>query len=130
MDRELIEREVVGSIVGAFFEVYNYFGPGLAEAAYSGALDIALRERGHQVARELRVAVSYRGHVVARQRLDMVVDEKVVVESKASEKLPPSAQPQLLSYLRATPFPVGLLLHFGPTPTFQRFVDWPKRQRE
>jgi GxxExxY protein len=57
----------------------------------------------------------------------MVVDRAVVVENKATEKLSPAARPQLISYLRATPFPVGVLLHFGPHPKFYRLIDFPKR---
>jgi hypothetical protein len=59
----------------------------------------------------------------------MVVDRAVIVENKATEKLPPAARPQLMSYLRATPFQVGVLLHFGPHPTFYRVIDFPKRSR-
>jgi GxxExxY protein len=123
MPSELIEGELVRSIVGAFFDVYNHFGYGLAEAVYSGALLYELELRGHCVARELGVAVTYKDRVVAWQRLDLVVDRKVVVEVKATEKLSPFAARQLVNYLRATPFEVGVLLHFGPEPKFQRFVD-------
>ena len=63
---------------------------------------------------------------VAWQRLDMVVDRNVIVEIKASERLPPYAQRQIFNYLRATRYGVGLLLHFGPRPEVHRFVDHPK----
>ena len=56
----------------------------------------------------------------------MVVDNAVIVELKATETLSPAAKPQLISYLRASLFEVGLLLHFGPSPRFYRFVDHPK----
>lgn len=61
--------------------------------------------------------------LVARQRVDLVVDGRVIVECKATERLPASAGPQLIGYLRATTFTVGVLLHFGPRPKFYRFVD-------
>ena len=60
----------------------------------------------------------------------MVVDRKVVVENKAVERLSPAATEQLISYLRASPFEVGVLLHFGPSPKFHRFIDYPKPIRE
>ena len=69
----------------------------------------------------------YKDRLVARQRLDMVVDDRVIVESKATERLSPSAGPQLIGYLRATKFEVGVLLHFGPHPKFYRFVDTMKK---
>ena len=124
---ELLEAERVHSIVGAFFTVYNYYGYGLGESIYAGALEYELRDRGHQVAREVAVAVRYHDRHVAWQRLDMVVDGTVIVENKATEKLSPAARPQLISYLRASPFQVGVLLHFGPAPRFYRFIDFPKR---
>lgn len=128
MHGELLEAERVQSIVGAFYTVYKYFGYGLAEAVYAGALELELIERGHRVVRELAVSVGYQGRHVAWQRLDMVVDNAVIVENKATEKLSPSAKPQLLSYLRASTFEVGVLLHFGPSPKFFRMIDSPKRR--
>ena len=88
-----------------------------------------LNDRRHDVVRELLVAVDYRGRHVGWQRIDMVVDNAIVVENKATEKLSPAARPQLISYLRATTFQVGVLLHFGPRPRFYRFIDSPKRSR-
>ena len=126
----LIEADRVKSILDAFHKVYNYFDYGLMESAYANALCYALTDRGHQVAREFRADIYFRGHHVARQRLDLLVDQRVIVEIKSTEKIPPNAQRQLLSYLRATPYKVGLLLHFGPRPTFRRFVDSRKRQFE
>ena len=73
------------------------------------------------------VAVYYKGRLVARQRLDMVVDDRVIVESKATERLAPSAGPPLVGYLRATTFQVGVLLHFGPEAKLYRFVDSMKK---
>jgi GxxExxY protein len=128
MRGELLEAERVHSIVAAFFTVFNYYGGGgMCEAAYTGALDYELTLRGHTVDREVSVPVYYKGQLVARQRLDMVVDGRVVVECKARERLPPTAGPQLIGYLRATIFEVGVLLHFGPHPKFYRFVDTVKK---
>ena len=128
MRGELLEAERVHSIVAAFFTVYNYFGGGgLCEAAYTGALEYELTLRGHQVDREVMVAVYYKSRLVARQRLDMVVDGRVIVESKATERLHPSAGPQLIGYLRATTRQVEVLLHFGPHAKFYRYVDSMKK---
>ena len=109
--------------------MYNYYGYGLSEAVYVGALEHELRDRGHTVVRELLVLIDYKGRYVARQRLDMVVDNRIIVENKATEKLSLPDRSQLLSYLRATAFEVGVLLHFGPKPSFERYVDHPKRRR-
>jgi GxxExxY protein len=127
MRSKVLEAKRVHSIVGAFYTVYNYYGYGLAESVYAGALEYELRDRGHHVAREVAVAIMYKGRHVAWQRLDMVVDGKVVLENKATERIPPYTERQLLNYLYATPFEVGLLFHFGPEPKFYRFVHSQKR---
>jgi GxxExxY protein len=128
MPAELPENERVKSIVGAFFDVFNYFGFGLTETLYMTALEHELCLRGHAVARELRVPIYYKERRIGWQRLDMVVDGRVIVEGKASEKLPPPSRHQIVTYLHATIYEVGLLLHFGPRPSFQRFVESPKRR--
>src|SRR5438105_4860629 len=129
MRGELLEAERVHSIVGGFFDVYNYYGYGLSEAVYAGGLAHELRDRGHTVVRELLALIYYKGRYVARQRLDMVVDNRIIVENKATEKLSLADRAQIVSYLRATGFEVGVLLHFGPKPSFERFIDYPKRRR-
>lgn len=126
MRDELIERSLCGSIIACFFEVYNYYGFGLSESVYAKALEYELRDRGHTVLREVHVAITYKGNNNGTQRLDMVVDDKVIVENKASELLSPYAKRQLLTYLRATIYQVGLLLYFGPEPKFFRRVDTAK----
>jgi len=129
MSSELLEAELVRSVVGALFDVYNYFGYGLSERVYSGALALELRERGHAVVREVLSEVRYKGRSVATQRFDMVVDDRLIVENKAVEKLTSADRKQLINYLRATNFEVGLLLHFGPAPSFERYIDCPKKER-
>ena len=87
-----------------------------------------LIEGGHQVTRELAIPVSYEGRHVAWQRIDRVVDNAVIVEIKATEKLSPADKPQLITYLRASRYQVGVLLHFGPAAKFYRVIDYPKRR--
>jgi len=127
MDSTLLAADLTHSIVGAFFTVYNYYGYGLVESVYAGALEYELVDRGHAVVRELAIDIEYKGRHVAWQRLDMVVDNKLILEIKATEKLPAFAKRQIVNYLRASPFHVGLLLHFGPAAEFHRFVDTQKK---
>jgi GxxExxY protein len=118
----LLEEALTHSIIGAFYEVNRHLGFGLLEQLYASALEHELRVRGHQVGREVRVPVVYKGLELGWQRLDMLVDGRVIVEVKATEVLAPTARHQLLSYLSATRLEVGLLLHFGPKPRFYRLV--------
>ena len=109
-------EELTYSIIGAFFEVYNHLGFGLAEHLYVLALERELRSRGHHVARQFGVEVFYKGEPLGYQRLDMVIDHVVVVEVKAGFELHKAATRQIYGYLSATRLTVGLLLHFGPEP--------------
>lgn len=120
--RKLVEEALTHSAIGAFFEVYNTLGFGFLEIVYEMALERELSERGHQVAREVWVPVIYKGHELCKQRLDMIVDDKLVLEIKSAADLPKTGGRQLQNYLRATNLPVGLLFHFGAEPSFYRFV--------
>ena len=119
----LIEGELTESVIGAFYEVYNTLGFGFLEHVYLAALERELRARGHTVARELGVRIHYKGEDLTQQRMDMVVDGKLIVEVKASYELHKAAPRQVFSYLRATHLEVGLLFHFGPKPGFFRLIS-------
>jgi len=121
----LLEQELTQSIIGAFYEVYNTLGFGFFERIYVMALERELRSRGHHVDREVGVSVFYKGEELCNQRIDMIVDGKVVVETKSTLELPPATRRQLRNYLGATKLEVGLVLHFGPRATFYREVRTP-----
>ena len=114
MRPDLIEEKLTYAIIGAGFEVYNTLGYGFLEHVYVMALERELRERGHRVGREVSVSVFYKGLELCSQRLDVMVDDKVVVEVKATRSLAEDAIRQLSNYLRSTRLEVGLLLHFSP----------------
>src|SRR4051812_37820447 len=101
-DGELLHEKLTGSILGAFFEAYKGLKYGYREHLYLLALERELRERSHQVVREFAVRVMYKGRLLGYQRLDMVVDELVVVEAKSTFMLEKSASRQLYNYLHAT----------------------------
>ena len=127
MRGNLFEERLTESVIGAFFEVYNTLGFGFLEHIYVMALERELIERKHRVAREVAVPVFYKKHVLAEQRLDMIVDQRLVVETKSAFELPKFANRQLYNYLRSTNLKVGLLLHFGPTAHVQRVVHTNKK---
>jgi GxxExxY protein len=119
---KLIHERLTYSVIGAFFEVYHTLGFGFMEHVYVASLTRELHNRGHDVGREVSVPVFYKGEEVARQRIDMIVDRKLVIEAKSTETLHKGAARQVANYLRATSLEVGLLLHFGPRPQFYRVV--------
>ena len=120
---ELVDRELTESVVGAFYEVYNELRYGLLENLYSEALARELKRRGHGVAREVRVQIYYKGEVIGLQRIDMIVDTRLVVEVKSTHDLSKSSHRQVLSYLRGSRLQLALLLHFGPDAKFYRIIS-------
>jgi GxxExxY protein len=119
---KLLAAETTGAIIGSFLDVRRALGFGFRERIYALAMERDLRAKGHQVEREVAVTVYFRGEPLARQRIDMIVDEKVVVETKAGAELHIEGQPQVFSYLAATTLEVGLLLYFGRKPRYRRFI--------
>jgi GxxExxY protein len=118
----MLEEALTHSVIGTFYEVHQGLGFGFREYIYARALELDLMTRGHRVQREVAVPVYYRGKPLAWQTLDMIVDGKVVIETKASERLHPGSSQQLFSYLCSTNMEVGLLLHFGREAKFQRVI--------
>jgi len=106
-------QRVTGSIVDAAMRVHSVLGPGLLEGAYEACLAHELRTRGHRVRTQVPVPVRYAGvELELAYRLDLLVEEHVVVEVKTVTRLLPIHSAQLLSYLKLNNYPVGLLLNF------------------
>ena len=118
----MFEAALTRSVVGGFFEVYNTLGHGFPEHLYVTALERELLRRGHRMAREVNGHVTYKGEHLGTQRLDMIVDDRLIVETKSTSQLHKAAGRQIYNYLCATNLEVGLLLHFGPKPDFYRVI--------
>jgi GxxExxY protein len=119
----LVHGELSHEIVGAFYEVFNELGSGFLEQVYKRAMVIALQDRGIASEREVPAAVYFRGRSVGDYRMDLVVEKSVMLECKTAEKIAISHKVQTLHYLRATNHRLGMILNFGPTPTFKRVVN-------
>lgn len=119
---ELLHGALTKSVIESFYESYDHLGYGFLEHLCARALDDELRARGHRVAREVSVPVHYKGREIGTQRIDMIVDDVLVVEVKAIEALTPASFRQVHNYLRATRLELGLILNFGPRPSFQRVI--------
>jgi GxxExxY protein len=118
----LVHEALTSEIIDAFFEVYNELGYGFVELVYQRPLPLALGARGVRSEREVPLSVRFRAEIVGDYRADLVVEGTVIVESKVAEKILPVHEMQLLNYLRATGITVGLVLNFGPRPTFRRLL--------
>ena len=120
---ELKHKDVTDKILHAFFKiVYPQLGYGFLEKVYENALVIALTSLGLKVEQQVKIGVYFQNRIVGEYFADLLVEDKVIVELKAVSRLLLEHEAQLLNYLRATPYEVGLLLNFGPKPDFRRKV--------
>jgi len=107
---------VTGQIIGAAIEVHKTLGPGLLESAYEACLAFELRGRGLKIEQQKPLPLIYKEvRLDCGYRLDLIVNDAVIVEIKAADQVLPIHDAQLLSYLRLTGITVGLLINFHIT---------------
>ena len=105
---------IAGIVVDCGFQLHKEIGPGLLENAYEALMAEALRQRGLSAVRQVQVPLRYRGVVVDNAfRIDLLVEQQLVVELKSIERLAPVHGKQVLTYLRLMQLPLGLLMNFG-----------------
>ncbi len=107
--------EVTEAIIGQFYRVYNELGYGFLEKVHENAMAIALTDAGLTVVQQTPIQVHFTGRVVGRYDADLLVNDSVIVELKTARTLSAEHEAQLLNYLKATRYEVGLLLNFGAT---------------
>ena len=112
--------EITERILAAFYAVYPSLGYGFLEKIYVRALMVELERRGLKVLHEFPIKVYYAGQLIGEYFADLIVNDAVIVEVKATKVLLDEHEAQLLNYLKATPYEVGLLLNFGPKPQQKR----------
>ena len=117
-----VDQKLTRAVIDAFYSVYDDLGYGFLESVYTNALHGVLCDQGIPCRSEFPIEVVHRGRVVGFYRADLLVESCLILEIKSSAALAVTAERQLLNYLRATRIQVGLLLHFGPTPSFKRRV--------
>ncbi len=104
---------VAHAVIGAAIEVHRHLGPGFLEAVYERALLVELQLRKVSVRQQVPLAISYKGIELVEARLDLLIDDRLVVELKAIDSLSAIHTAQLLSYLKAGGFQLGLLINFN-----------------
>jgi GxxExxY protein len=107
-------------VIRAFYAVYNTLGYGFLERVYINALLLEMKKLGLSVAKEVTIDVVYAGEVIGQYLADLVINDVVIVEVKAAKAIAAEHEAQLLNYLKATRFEVGLLLNFGPKAEIRR----------
>ncbi|MBW2173467.1 MAG: GxxExxY protein [Deltaproteobacteria bacterium] len=116
-------NEITYQINGAVFEVNRELGPGFLEKVYENALLVELVERGLKVESQVPIKVKYKGKEVGEYYADIVVENRVILEIKVADSLQKIHEAQLLNYLKATGYNIGLLVNFTyPKAEIKRFV--------
>ena len=109
------EDELTGKIIGCAMKVHRTLGSGFLESVYQNALAYELQKAGLTIECEVPIKVFYDGVDVGEYFADMLVEKQVIVENKAVEQLCPAHEVQLVNYLTATEYDLGLLFNFGAT---------------
>ena len=122
MSEQYKHKAITDLILKAFYKVYNTLGYGFLEKVYENAMVLELEKMGLKVVSQAPIQVFYEGHVVGEYCADLLVEDAVIVELKAVRALVAEHEAQLLNYLKATRYGVGLLLNFGPRPQVKRKV--------
>lgn len=118
-------QDITGRIIGAAFEVHKFLGNGFQEKVYQRALAWELTEAGLGFQREIEQDIFYKelSKPIAQRRADFLVENKVLIELKAKEKIEPAHISQTLNYLKVYQLEVGLLINFGAkSMEFKRLV--------
>ncbi|MBK7181886.1 MAG: GxxExxY protein [Bacteroidetes bacterium] len=115
-----LHSALTGTIIKAYYNVYNSLGYGFLEKVYENALMIELKKFDLKCDKQVSVTVFYDSEKVGEYYADIVVNDSVIIELKACEYLLEEHEAQLLNYLRATNIEVGLLLNFGKEAEFKR----------
>ena len=110
----MTDDEITYAVRGAIYDVYRELGPGLFESVYEEALVFELLHRGLNVERQRSVPINYKGNVLATElRLDLLVEDRIIIELKSVEEMKKVFAKQLLTYLRLTGKKIGLLVNFN-----------------
>ncbi len=115
-------QEITQQIIKAFYTAYNTLGYGFLEQVYENAMVLELQKLDLKVIPQARIAVYYDGQIIGEYFADLLVADKVIVELKSVRTVTDAHEAQLLNYLKATPYEVGLLLNFGPKPQIKRKI--------
>jgi len=121
----MVERqqsEMTDAIINCFYKVYNSLGYGFLERVYEKSLLLELTNNSFKVEVQKPVKVFYSGEIVGEYFCDLLIEDKVLVEIKATPSILKEHEAQLLNYLKATNVEVGLVLNFGPEPQIRRKV--------
>lgn len=106
-------NKITEKIIGCAIEVHKNLGPGLLESIYENALCYELKENDVKYEKQFRIPIIYKGLNLGDYRLDLLVEDEIIVELKAVERIEPVFEAQILTYLKITGKKLGLLINFN-----------------
>jgi GxxExxY protein len=116
--------DLTAKIIGCAMKVHRHFGPGFPEIVYQRALMIELKNAGLPFKQEVEKEIIYEGKLIYKRRLDLIVENVVLLELKAQKNVDNADYNQILNYLRVFNIEISLLLNFGASSLqFKRFVN-------
>ncbi len=118
----MLHKDLTDTIIKCYYNVYNKLGYGFLEKVYENAMLIELRKHNLNAKSQQNIKVFYDTYVVGDYYADIIVEDKVILELKASERLCSANEAQLINYLKGTNIEIGLLLNFGTEPEFKRKI--------
>ena len=119
---DLLHKEITEKIIKCYYKVYNTLGYGFLEKIYENAFALELQQNGLDVKCQFPIKVYYENKIVGEYYADIVVNNLIIIELKASTCLLEEHECQLINYLRATEIELGLLLNFGKEAEYKRKV--------
>ena len=119
---DLLHKEITEKIIKAYYKVYNTLGYGFLEKVYENAMAIELRNMGFEVKCQYPINVFYETEIIGEYYADIVINNIIVIELKASSSLLEEHECQLINYLKATEIELGLLMNFGKEAEYKRKV--------
>lgn len=127
---DLLHKEITEKIIKSFYKVYNTLGYGFLEKVYENAMSIELRKMGLELMCQFPITVFYESEIVGAYYADIIVNDLVVIELKASNALLEEHECQLINYLKATEIELGLLMNFGKEAEYKRKVFMNKYKKQ
>ncbi|WP_041802558.1 GxxExxY protein [Micavibrio aeruginosavorus] len=120
---ELIMKDEVYDVVGCAMTVINTLGHGFLEKVYENALSIELQDKGLKIEQQKHISIFYKGQNVGEYIPDFIVNEKMIVELKTTDKIGPAERGQVLNYLKASNIRIGIILNFkNPKLEWERII--------
>src|SRR5258706_13934861 len=113
LEEKILYKDLSYKVVGLAMEVHNELGPGFLEKVYENALMVLFQENGIRALQQFPITVTFHGHIVGDYFADILIEDSIIIELKAQDRITDIHKAQTLNYLKATQYKLALLINFG-----------------